>query len=107
MQGRQGTAVHATCVLIHAVCAGVLIAGIKPFLDLQVKEEGYEVDHGGNCITVFSAPNYVDQMGNKGAFIRFTGGDLAPQFTTFSAVPHPDVKPMQYANPFLGGMFGL
>ena len=73
----------------------------------QVKEEGYEVDHGGNCITVFSAPNYVDQMGNKGALIRFTGGDLAPQFTTFSAVPHPDVKPMQYANPFLGGMFGL
>ena len=28
----------------------------------QVKEEGYEVEHGGYCITVFSAPNYCDQM---------------------------------------------
>ena len=31
----------------------------------QVKEEGYEVDHGGNCITVFSAPNYVDQVATR------------------------------------------
>ena len=29
---------------------------------LQVKEEGYEVEHDGYCITVFSAPNYCDQM---------------------------------------------
>ncbi len=28
----------------------------------QVKEEGYEVEHDGYCITVFSAPNYCDQM---------------------------------------------
>lgn len=31
----------------------------------EVKEEGYEVAHDGYCITVFSAPNYCDQMGNK------------------------------------------
>lgn len=24
----------------------------------EVKHEGYEVAHGGKCITVFSAPNY-------------------------------------------------
>ena len=24
----------------------------------EVKEEGYEIAHGGKCITVFSAPNY-------------------------------------------------
>ena len=24
----------------------------------EVKPEGYEVGHGGQCITVFSAPNY-------------------------------------------------
>lgn len=24
----------------------------------EVKQEGYEVAHGGKCITVFSAPNY-------------------------------------------------
>lgn len=36
----------------------------------EVKEEGYEVEHDGQLITIFSAPNYCDQMGNKGAFIR-------------------------------------
>lgn len=41
----------------------------------EVKEEGYAVEHDGYCITVFSAPNYVDQMGNLGAFIRFEGGE--------------------------------
>ena len=40
----------------------------------EVKEEGFAVEHDGYCITVFSAPNYVDQMGNLGAFIRFDGG---------------------------------
>lgn len=40
----------------------------------EVKEEGYAVEHDGYCVTVFSAPNYVDQMGNLGAFIRFEGG---------------------------------
>jgi len=40
----------------------------------EVKEEGFAVEHDGYCITVFSAPNYVDQMGNLGAFIRFEGG---------------------------------
>ena len=28
----------------------------------EVKEEGYEVEHGGRLITVFSAPNYVDTV---------------------------------------------
>jgi len=32
--------------------------------------QGYEVEHGGKTITIFSAPNYCDQMGNKGAFIH-------------------------------------
>ncbi|KAK8371904.1 hypothetical protein O3P69_013501 [Scylla paramamosain] len=64
----------------------------------EVKAEGYEVGHGGDCITVFSAPNYCDTMGNKGAFIIVNGKDLKPQFTTYEAVPHPPVKPMAYAN---------
>ena len=117
----------------------------------EVKEEGYAVEHDGYCITVFSAPNYVDQMGNLGAFIRFEGGDeeeeegegeeeeeeeegvggvegaegaeggdgdgekkkkrkkkkaMTPQFTTFSASPHPPVRPMAYASTFMGGMGG-
>ncbi|XP_058219367.1 serine/threonine-protein phosphatase 5 isoform X4 [Rhododendron vialii] len=67
----------------------------------EVKDEGYEIEHDGKLITVFSAPNYCDQMGNKGAFIRFEAPDLKPNIVTFSSVPHPDVKPMAYANNFL------
>lgn len=44
----------------------------------EVKDEGYSVEHDGKCITVFSAPNYCDQMGNKGAFIRFGRAFLPP-----------------------------
>lgn len=27
---------------------------------MQVKDEGYEIEHEGYCITIFSAPNYCD-----------------------------------------------
>ena len=49
----------------------------------EVKDNGYEVTHDGKCITVFSAPNYCDTMGNKGAFITLDGGDMTPKFTTY------------------------
>ncbi|EEC18365.1 serine-threonine phosphatase 2A, catalytic subunit, putative, partial [Ixodes scapularis] len=52
----------------------------------EVKADGYEVAHEGKCITVFSAPNYCDTMGNKGAFITMTGSNLSPKFTTYEAV---------------------
>ncbi|GAB1291620.1 Serine/threonine-protein phosphatase 5 [Apodemus speciosus] len=67
----------------------------------EVKAEGYEVAHGGRCVTVFSAPNYCDQMGNKASYIHLQGSDLRPQFHQFTAVPHPNVKPMAYANTLL------
>ncbi|NXR20293.1 PPP5 phosphatase, partial [Cinclus mexicanus] len=67
----------------------------------EVKPEGYEVAHDGRCVTVFSAPNYCDQMGNKGSYIHLRGSDLRPNFHQFTAVPHPNVKPMMYANPLL------
>lgn len=73
----------------------------------EMKEEGYEVEHSGQLVTVFSAPNYCDQMGNKGAFIRLDGKTLTPKYTTFAAVPHPNVRAMQYANPMLGQLFGM
>lgn len=44
----------------------------------EVKPLGYEYQKGGKCLTVFSAPNYCDQMGNKGAFVRFKGKDMDP-----------------------------
>nr|XP_058148693.1 hypoxia-inducible factor 3-alpha isoform X4 [Dasypus novemcinctus] len=52
----------------------------------EVKAEGYEVAHGGRCVTVFSAPNYCDQMGNKASYIHLRGSDLRPQFHQFTAV---------------------
>lgn len=70
----------------------------------EVKDEGYEMTHDGRVITVFSAPNYCDSMGNKGAFLRFEGADMVPKFTQFQAVSHPDVRPMAYANSFMFGM---
>ena len=53
----------------------------------EVKDNGYAVDHDGQCVTVFSAPNYCDQMGNKGAYITISGDDLdKPKFNTFESV---------------------
>jgi hypothetical protein len=69
---------------------------------LQVKDAGYEIAHDGKCVTVFSAPNYCDNMGNKGAFITLKA-DVVPHFTQFDAAPHPDVKPMAYADMSLFG----
>ncbi|EAX97524.1 Ser/Thr protein phosphatase, putative [Trichomonas vaginalis G3] len=68
----------------------------------QVQENGYCVMHSGKCITVFSAPNYVGNMGNKGAIvdIKFDGnGNIASrEFKTFTAKPIPEkYKPMKYA----------
>lgn len=72
----------------------------------EVKDEGYVVEHAGRCITVFSAPNYCDQMGNKGAFIRLRAeGD--PEFNKFTAVPHPPVPPMRYAGMGMLGGLGM
>lgn len=65
----------------------------------EMKEAGYEVEADGRVITIFSAPNYCDQMGNKGALIRLKGSEMIPKFTQFNAVPHPNVPVMSYAKP--------
>lgn len=52
----------------------------------EMKDEGYEIAADGRLITIFSAPNYCDQMGNKGAFIRFDH-KMEPNIVQFSAVP--------------------
>lgn len=65
----------------------------------EVKDNGYEVEHDGKCITVFSAPNYCDQMKNKGAVIQFMGGsNLKPKYVVFSESPHPGKTMMYYAS---------
>ncbi|KAF1961342.1 protein phosphatase 5 [Byssothecium circinans] len=69
----------------------------------EVRMDGYEVEHDGKCITVFSAPHYCDSTGNKGAFIKI-GPEYKLKFTQFNAVPHPNIKPMAYASNGLQGM---
>jgi serine/threonine-protein phosphatase 5 len=59
---------------------------------------GYEVEHDGRCITVFSAPKYCDTTENKGAFIKI-GPELKLEYQVFEAVPHPDIKPMVSPQP--------
>lgn len=63
----------------------------------EVKQDGYEVEADGRVITIFSAPNYCDQSGNKAAVIRFRGSEMTPHFVQFEAQPHPNVPAMHYA----------
>lgn len=90
----------------------------------EVRMGGYEQEHAGRLMTVFSAPNYCDSTGNLGAVIHFTENkdynetidngegyrdandpncpwNLDPH--TFEASPHPEMKPMAY----LKGGFGF
>ena len=63
----------------------------------EVKDEGYLVEHNGRLVTVFSAPNYCDQMGNKGAVIAFDAKNCTPVYHQFGHVDHPPIRPMAYA----------
>lgn len=70
----------------------------------EVRQDGYQIEHDGLCTTVFSAPNYVDQSGNKGAFIRVD--DVGHrEYVQFNATPHPPMKPMAYVQGGLGSLF--
>ncbi|KAF8520454.1 phosphoprotein phosphatase [Hysterangium stoloniferum] len=63
----------------------------------EVRQGGYAIEHEGLCTTVFSAPNYVDQVGNKGAYIRIDANGTQSYFT-FEAKEHPPMRPMAYAS---------
>lgn len=45
-------------------------------------------------------------MGNKGAYVRFTGKDMEPKIESFEKVDHPKIPPMAYASRF-GGLFWI
>lgn len=80
----------------------------------EVRMDGYEEEHDGKCITgmdsiffslfdcaannelVFSAPKYCDMTENKGAYINI-GPEYKLDFHQFDAVPHPNIRPMAYA----------
>ncbi|KAF9653816.1 protein phosphatase 5 [Thelephora ganbajun] len=69
----------------------------------EVRQDGYTIEHDGLCITVFSAPNYVDQSGNLGAFIRIDDAGTM-EFIKFDKQWHPPLKPMHYAQGGLASM---
>lgn len=37
----------------------------------QVQDAGFSISQNGKCVTVFSAPNYMGNIGNKGAIIKY------------------------------------
>ncbi|CAJ1385795.1 unnamed protein product [Effrenium voratum] len=41
----------------------------------ECKDNGFEWAHDKRCLTVFSAPNYCDEVGNQGAVIRLRAQD--------------------------------
>ena len=47
----------------------------------EMKDNGYEITHDNRCVTLFSAANYCDQCGNKGAIMKL-GRDLIPRYDT-------------------------
>jgi len=63
----------------------------------EMKMDGYEEIHDKLCTTVFSAPNYCDQMKNKGAYILMTwkNNTFEEVIKKFEEVPHPNKKSMQ------------
>ena len=60
----------------------------------ECKSEGYEIL--GDVITVFSAPNYCDSMGNKGAIIQLKGNNI--KINQFSHVWHPKAESFAILN---------
>jgi hypothetical protein len=56
-------------------------------------QRGYALAHTDTVVTVFSAPNYCDRYGNKGAVCILHGDDVSmPEFKRFDAAPHPKPK---------------
>lgn len=47
---------------------------------------GYKEHHGGQCITIFSAPNYTGSVSDA-AVINMTGSEYTMSFRSFSAAP--------------------
>mmetsp|Transcript_4047 Transcript_4047/g.9496 ORF Transcript_4047/g.9496 Transcript_4047/m.9496 type:complete len:429 (-) Transcript_4047:204-1490(-) len=72
----------------------------------EVKEQGYEWQHGQRCLTVFSAPCYCDFGDNKGAVVRLhaqESGRMEPEILPFRSAEKPEnyVRCMAFTQPGL------
>ncbi len=58
----------------------------------EAQDEGYRLYKRGTqtqfptVICIFSAPNYCDSVGNKGALIRYKGSDMKPNYIQFRII---------------------
>jgi len=62
----------------------------------ELKMNGYESQHGGKCITVFTAPNY-SYRANRGGLVRFDSS-LKPVLTSFDPAPAPPPKRKEFGS---------
>jgi len=72
----------------------------------EVKEQGYEWQHGKRCLTVFSAPRYCDFGDNKGAVVRLhaqESGRMEPEILPFRSAEKPEnyIRCMAFTQPGL------
>ena len=67
---------------------------IKLVRSHECKSEGYEIL--GDVITVFSAPNYCDTMGNKGAIVQLKRKNIT--IKQFTCAWHPPVESFAILN---------
>ena len=71
----------------------------------ECRQQGFSVHHDGRCVTIFSAPNYCDSVGNLGAVLRICArasmedeesnkdrDTLEASILQFGAVRHPYSK---------------
>ena len=66
--------------------------GLKAIVRSHVWEaDGYKVDHGGQCVTIFSAPNYTGAP-SPAAYINI-GADLELRFVQFEAAAYQGKQP--------------
>ena len=67
----------------------------------QVKERGYEVDHSGYCITVFSAPNCEASSLINGAWniLGWESGDVGSRFQLSVFLVHVPSAAHLFPNP--------